>query len=130
MNEVTKPRGRPLKFQSVEELQTKIDAFFAECEAKEEPFTITGLALALDTTRQCLINYEDRPEFLDAIKRAKLRVENDYEKALRKNGRAGDIFGLKNFGWKDDANVNVGGQEDNPIRQKITVELVSAPPNT
>jgi hypothetical protein len=34
--------GRPLKFQSVKELQDQIDAFFANCDVKEEPYTITG----------------------------------------------------------------------------------------
>ena len=30
------PGGRPLKFQSVDELQTKIDAYFAECDREED----------------------------------------------------------------------------------------------
>ena len=30
------PGGRPLKFQSVEELQQQIDAYFAECEREED----------------------------------------------------------------------------------------------
>jgi hypothetical protein len=40
--------GRPLKFKTVEEMQEKIDAYFADCIEKERPFTITGLALALE----------------------------------------------------------------------------------
>jgi hypothetical protein len=31
---------------SVEEMQVKIDTYFEECDKKEEPYTITGLALA------------------------------------------------------------------------------------
>lgn len=93
--------GRPLKFKTVEELEVKIESYFESCLETKEPITVTGLALWLDTTRDTLMDYQNRDEFSDAIKKAKLRVENDYEKALRTNGKAGDIFGLKNFGWKD-----------------------------
>lgn len=91
--------GRPLKFESVEILQTQIDKYFEETPEKRR--TITGLALALDTDRQTLINYEKRDQYFDTIKRAKLRVENAYELSLRDKGKIGDIFALKNFGWQD-----------------------------
>lgn len=101
--------GRPLKFASVEELQEKINDYFNN--TLEEELTITGLALALDTDRQTLINYQNREEYFDTIKKAKTRIEHSYEKALRKNGRTGDIFALKNFGWTDkqeiESNVNM-----------------------
>ena len=48
--------GRPLKFQSVEELQTKIDDYF-DTTPKDE-YTITGLAMHLDTFRSVLCDYE------------------------------------------------------------------------
>lgn len=101
--------GRPLKFGSVEELSNKIEEYFNN--TPEEEITITGLALALDTDRQTLINYQNREEYFDTIKKAKTRVELSYEKSLRKNGRTGDIFALKNFGWTDkqeiESNVSV-----------------------
>ena len=102
--------GRPLKWKTVEELQEKIDAYFEE--TLQEEWTITGLALALDTYRQTLVNYEEKDEFMDAIKRAKTMVENAYELSLRSKGRAGDIFGLKNFGWADktETDVTSGGE--------------------
>lgn len=50
------PAGRPLKFQSVEELEEKIEAYFDET-AKDE-WTITGLANALGTSRETLMDYE------------------------------------------------------------------------
>lgn len=93
------PVGRPLKYKSVEEMQVIIDEFFKV--AVEGEYTITGIALALGMTRKMLIEYEERGEFRNAVKMAKAKVEHDYEKSLRKNGRAGEIFGLKNFGWKD-----------------------------
>jgi len=67
----------------------------------KERYSITGLALALDTSRQTLVEYEEKDEFIDTIKKAKLMVENQYEQALQRQGRSGDIFALKNFDWKD-----------------------------
>src|SRR6185369_10393962 len=95
------PGGRPLKFGSVDELQKKIDAYFDACKEGRDLVTITGLALFLDTSRETLMNYEGREEFFDTVKKAKLRVECEYEKSLRVSGRTGDIFALKNFGWQD-----------------------------
>jgi hypothetical protein len=44
---------------------------------------------------------EERPEFMPPLKKALLRVENGYEIDLKKSGRTGTIFALKNFDWKD-----------------------------
>lgn len=102
---------RPMKFKSAEELQEKINAYFARCEEEEEPLTITGLALALDTTRETLMDYEEKEEYSDAIKTAKLKIEHAYELRNIKRGNAGDIFALKNFGWKDktESDIKLGG---------------------
>lgn len=94
-------RGRPLKFKSAAELEGKIEEYFAECVRTGEPLTVTGLALALDTTRETLMDYQEKNGYSDAVKRAKLRIENAYEKRLIARGNGGDIFALKQFGWKD-----------------------------
>lgn len=119
--------GRPLKFKTVKELQSKIDAYFNETPKDE--WTWTGLALYLDTSRQTLLNYTERPEYVDSIKKGLARVENGYEIDLKKHGRTGTIFALKNFDWKDktenettlitptpllDVLHNNGTQKDNP----------------
>jgi hypothetical protein len=106
--------GRPLKFESVQELQERIDAYFDNTPKDE--WTITGLALALDTYRQTLVNYEEKDEFVDTIKKAKQRVENGYEIDLKKYGRSGTIFALKNFDWKDRT------EQENSGEQKIVIE--------
>lgn len=103
--------GRPLKFTSVEEMQKKIDDYFKT--TKPEEVTITGLALHLGTYRETLCQYGKKDEFTDTIKRAKHRVALEYEKDLRRKGRSGDIFALKNFGWTDKTEVE----------QKTTVSL-------
>lgn len=108
------PGGRPLKFKTVKSLQRKIDAYFDVTVPGN--YTITGLALALDTSRETLMNYEDRPEFFDTIKKAKNKIEYGYELSLRTRGSAGDIFGLKNFGWRDKQDIENSGE------QKIIIE--------
>lgn len=109
---------KPLKFKTVEELQKKIDDYFESCNEEFEPITITGLALALDTSRETLCNYEEKAEYFDTIKRAKLRVQHAYEKRLVKRGNGGDIFALKNFGWVDKTEV------DNTLKVKpVLVEF-------
>lgn len=100
--------GQPQKYETPEAMQAQIDAYFSDCfENKEKP-TITGLALYLGfASRQSLIDYEGySSEFFDAIKKAKLFVENGYEQALHAGGGAGIIFALKNFNWKDKTEVD------------------------
>ena len=105
------PGGRPPKYETPEEMQILIDKYFADCDNNEKPYTITGLALALDLDRVSLLNYADKEEFFSTIKKAKLRVENYLEQRLiNDSSTTGLIFNLKNnFGWKDrqDINANV-----------------------
>jgi hypothetical protein len=104
--------GKPLKFKTVEELQKKIDNYFKVTPREE--WTITGLALHLDTFRIVLLDYQyNRPAYTDAIKRAKQKIENGYEIDLKKHGRAGTIFALKNFNWKDrnETDFTSGGEK-------------------
>ena len=50
------PDGRPLKYETPEELQKVIDDFFQKCIEEDEPQTIYGLCNAIDMTRQSLCN--------------------------------------------------------------------------
>lgn len=97
--------GRPLKFQKVEDIILLADKYLAD--TPKELWTITGLAIALDTSRETLMEYEERPEFVDTIKKYKDMIHNAYEEDLRKKGRSGDIFALKNFGWRDQVHTDV-----------------------
>lgn len=127
--------GRPPKFKSKEEMQELIDKYFEDCKGtilKDEngemvfdkygqpvifnskPLTITGLALALGfNSRQSLLNYQGKKEFVDTITRAKAKVEQYAEERLYdKDGANGAKFSLANNfeGWKEkqqiDADVN------------------------
>ena len=102
--------GRPPKFETPEELDNQIDAYFLSLEYGEDEYgntlrkspTITGLALFLGfCDRQSLYDYQNRPEFSCIIKKARCMVEQGYEEALLTKGSTGAIFALKNMGWND-----------------------------
>ena len=111
--------GKPRKWKTREELICDINKYLNETTF--EQYSITGLALALNTSKQLLCDYEKREGFDEIIKEAKLIVENSYELSLRKNGRTGDIFALKNFGWKDKSeviskNVNANLEDEEALK--------------
>lgn len=91
--------GRPMKWKTVEEIQPFIDKYFKNTPMEE--WTITWLALALDTSRKTICEYEWNDEFSNTIKKAKEMVENSYEIDLKKKGNTWTIFALKNFWWID-----------------------------
>lgn len=104
-----------------------------------KPISITGLAVALDTSRHVLVNYETmgmdsdyvsvKPEikakFINAIKKAKIFIENFLEDGMLKsdiNPAVGIFVAKNNFGWQDQTNVK---QETNlNVRSKEQKELI------
>jgi len=67
-----------------------------------KPYTVSGLAIYLKTSRETLMNYEKRDEYFDTIKNAKDRVYAFVEESLFKGRPTGAIFSLKNnYGWKN-----------------------------
>lgn len=123
--------GRPPKYKTKEEIEEKIEKYFKDCEGHpltdedgkqiynkygypvivdKKPLTVTGLALALGfTTRQALLNYQGKKEFVDTITRAKSRVEQYAEERLfDKDGSSGAQFSLRNNfkGWNEEQKEN------------------------
>lgn len=124
------PAGRPPAYKNVKEMQEIIDKYFKSCEGTilknddgdivfdkygqpviigQKPPTVTGLALALGfNSRQSLLNYADKEEFMDTITRAKSQIEEYAETRLfDKDGVNGAKFNLiNNFrGWKEHKEV-------------------------
>lgn len=86
-------------------------------ELKEKkPYTVTGLALWLDTTRRTLLDYQLKDRFTHTITRAKQRIENFAEECLYDPSKPtkGVIFSLSNNseGWTDKATVTQVGIAD------------------
>ena len=107
--------GRPKKYSEVETLKKKIDEYFADSEQKKEVPTVCGLALAVDMTRETLLQYEKQEGFSDPIKKAKMKIAANYERMMvtGKGSAVGLIFNLKNnFGWRDQQEVKHSGSVD------------------
>ena len=97
-------RGRPFgtfKFDSLEELEIGINEYFDKQDAKEKPYTLEGLSLALNITPATLCNYGTKDYadgiYFDAVNRARQRcIEYASERLYDKNGANGAKFYLSN----------------------------------
>jgi len=125
-----RPAGRPAMFRTPEEMQAKIDEYFAtqigrrpmlDINGKqvysksgvplfdEEPPTVSGLALYLGfTDRTSFYEYKTRAAFSDTVKRAITRIEHYAEcGVLMRDKPTGSIFWLKNHGWRAEEETKV-----------------------
>lgn len=114
--------GRPRKFETAMQIEALADAYFLEAEAKKRPFTITGLAIALGTSRSALIDYEggkhdtETERFSEGNKWQKLRVENYAEEQLYLSPKTAEpIFHLMNMGWKNRTQKDLNGPDGGSI---------------
>lgn len=137
--------GRPRKFETPEQMQESIEAYFQKCDSStaftivgkgesqrvEEipspnPYTIEGLCNALGMTRQSLLNYSEKDEYFDIIKDAKAKVlENLSVRALRGTNHATvSIFMMKNnYGYTDKHETEHSGSIDIP---SIKINIVKS----
>ena len=112
--------GRPPKYKTPEDMYLVIDAYFENCDSNNKPYTIAGLALALDMSTQALRDYQEKDQFLGIIKKAKQRVENSFEERLTGGSAAGSIFWLKNHaGYKDKQEIEQSGEVIHKIERVI-----------
>ena len=120
---------------TLDNMKIAIENYFETCDQNiltvrgekiSEPYTVEGLALALDLTMEGLLNYEKAKgyePFFGTIKKAKLRIQG--QKVL--NGLIGrsnptiTIFDLKNnHGYKDKQEIETKDVSDN----KVKIEFV------
>lgn len=102
-------RGRPRAFNSVEELEKKINKYFEYCNKENKPYTMSGLAYYLDVDRKTIVNYTKDEQYFPTIKRARDRVQMQLEENALMNisNSTFTIFNLKNnFDWKDKIETN------------------------
>lgn len=107
------------KYESAEELYKKIEEYFDTTPLNEQ--TRAGLCIFLGITKMTFHNYKNGSlgeEIAEAIEWACTRLENKYELDLgRGRNPAGPIFALKQYGWKNNHDVEVKGSG--------TIEIIS-----
>ena len=104
------PKGNDYaqKYKDEKELEKLINEYFEECDAKEKPYTMSGLAYSMNIDRTTLINYGKKEKFSTLIKNAKDRVQKQMEEnaLMGKYNATFTIFSLKNnYGWKDQQEI-------------------------
>lgn len=144
--------GRPVKYETVEELQAIIDAYFEECEPHPvtkwvqdefrrsdgtkswklvkrkvlsdfKPPTMAGLAIRLGLSRQGLMEYKAKTEFSDAIKLARDRIGEYNEQQLTVGKNVtGAIFNLK-VNWDYHENKEENPPPENPLQFIVNVPI-------
>ncbi|MDR9419444.1 terminase small subunit [Gracilimonas sp.] len=138
--------GKPKKWQTVEELQSDIADYFQECDENKRltfvksigeeievsmplPYTIEGLAEALDCDRDTLLNYQKQEgyeEYFGTIKRAKMKIQrNKVERGLMGVAPSSTtIFDLKNnHGYVDKTIQDLQSSDGSMSPPKTLAEL-------
>ena len=97
--------GRPLKFESVAELDEKIIEYKAYVNEKQVPMTLERLACFLNCNSELLREYgRNKEEFSETIKKIRNEIKADKLERLNagKGSPAGIIFDVKNnHGYRD-----------------------------
>lgn len=113
-----------------QELEQKIEFFFAWCEGANRPPTVERLCCFLDCDRQTLLNYQTREgyeEFFDTIRSAKQKIQAYMvENALiGETNSTLSIFLLKaNHGYSETQNHRFIDGNGDDVKQ-ITVNVVN-----
>lgn len=138
--------GRPLLFETVEDLQLAINMYFSECDphiiervveggindkgetiwtkreimTEQKPYLITGLARHLGIDRKTLLNYKKRKEFFPTIISAVQKCEEFAESQLYTKNNRGAQFNLNvNYGWTETQRNEYTGENGDPIKASI-----------
>ena len=120
--------GRPRKYNTPEEMQEAIDAYFEECDEQENHVPLLGeIAYKLGfASRQSLYDYLQREEFSYIISRIKLKCENELNQAAlqgKANPAIAKLNLATNYGYSDKNQVEHSGQTEIVYLDKQDEEL-------
>lgn len=117
--------------EDIERVSKLCEEYFEQLPTLNEPPTVTGLTLYLGfESKTTLYEYAKKIEFANPIKRALLKIEQFHEIATSMGDKCtGNIFILKNFGWKDTSDINHSGEIKGstiiPITQQQAKDLLN-----
>lgn len=91
---------------------------------RPEPPTVNGLTLHLGFShKSSLYDYAEKEEFSDPIKKGLTRIEKFHEIQTAKGDKCtGNIFVLKNFGWKDSVHKEINTKQEIVWHEERTYE--------
>ena len=105
-----------------------INAYFDECDAFEQPYTLSGLCLSVGCPREVLLTpwHKDK-EIFAVLTQARLIIEQQLElRLLTEKSVNGVIFALKNLGWSDRAQLDINAPyAEGPDDRTYTIEVIS-----
>jgi hypothetical protein len=111
---------RPRVVESPEKFNTLVDEYFQLCIDVKAPPTLTGMILALGlTSKEGFYHYAKYEGFEDAVSRARLMIEHEYEKRLVGGNFVASIFALKNFGWFDKQSTELDRLQVEKLKREL-----------
>ncbi|MBD1365180.1 hypothetical protein IDJ77_15295 [Mucilaginibacter sp. ZT4R22] len=94
-------------------------------DRQPEPALLTGMALFIGfTSMDDFVAYEQKGKHRKILRKARLRIEAEYEKKLHHAAPTGAMFALRCMGWADTANA----QQAAPPPKKLRIEVLNAGP--
>jgi len=126
-------RRHMLKYEDPTKLNRAIRSYFKDCDERNAPYTMAGLALWLGfASRASVADYCGRSDELGALMNsAKLRIEQQRsEQLITAEGAApvGKMFDLKcNFGWQEPPQKQEINNPDGNMGQKVVAVLPDGP---
>ena len=121
--------GRPfgiLKYSNVDDLDNGIDDYFADCERRDAPYTLSGLAFWLNIDSKTLYNYgKDNCCYFPSISRARERCKQYAHESLYNRDKAnGAKFDLSaNYGMSERTQIDLGNAGGQPLQITTLTEL-------
>jgi hypothetical protein len=122
-NEGAPARYSASKASDIQLFKDTVEEYFKDCDKREMPYTIPGLAVFLGfEDRHAILDYKRRGVFAATLKKARARIEAQRVEHLVK-GRvnpAGLIFDLKNnFGYLDRVETAITGPDGGPLSLQV-----------
>lgn len=112
------------RYKSPEILKEMINSYFDECDALETPYTISGLCLVIGYSKDQLMSENSETPLGELIVQARLLIEQQHEYQLYSGVKPqGVIFALKQLGWADKQQFDLGS--GNAEEARYTIEIVS-----
>jgi hypothetical protein len=96
-------------------------------DRQPQPATLSGLALHLGfDSLQAFEAYEKNGRFASIAKRARLKIESEYEKMLHQQPSTGAIFALKSLGWMEKQAAKA--DDAKPVDSTLKIEILPTGP--